>query len=210
MHSHHGPKLVILGRDGILNRFRDDHVKAPQEWIPIDGALEAVARLNQAGWHAVLATNQSGIGRGLMDMSSLNAIHRHMMQLLAEKGGRIDAVFICPHAPGDACTCRKPLPGLMQQIALRYGIEHLSRVPMLCDTARDLQAAQAAGCEPHVVRSGRAANLSDDEMALWTTGIDGVTVHDNLAAFADFLLHREHLAAGVVGEDSRPTPLAAS
>lgn len=203
--SHHrGPKLLIVGRDGILNVFRPDHVKAPHEWIPIEGALEAVAKLNQAGWHVVIATNQSGIGRGLVDMSSLNAIHQHMMQLLAAKGGRIDAVFICPHGPEDHCECRKPLPGLMQQIALRYGIDDLSAVPMLCDTARDLQAAHAAGCEPHLVRSGRAAELSREELAQWLAGIDGVKVHASLAAFADFLLHREHAAAGVVGEDSGP------
>ena len=204
MQSHHSPKLVILGRDGVLNVFRDDHVKAPQEWIPIEGALEAVARLNQAGWHAVIATNQSGIGRGLVDMSSLNAIHQHMQQMLLAKGGRIDAVFICPHVPQEQCSCRKPLPGLMQQIAQRYGIDDLARVPMVCDTVRDLQAAQAAGCEPHVVRTGRAAALSDDEISALTVGIDGVTVHTNLTDFTDFVLHREHTAAGIVGEDSRP------
>jgi D-glycero-D-manno-heptose 1,7-bisphosphate phosphatase len=201
---HHGPKLVILGRDGILNVFREDHVKAPQEWIPIDGALEAVARLNQAGWHAVLATNQSGIGRGLVDMTSLNAIHAHMMQMLAAKGGRIDAVFICPHVAQEQCSCRKPLPGLMQQIAQRYGIDDLGRVPMVCDTARDLEAAQAAGCEPHVVKTGRAAGLADEEIAQWTRGRADVHLHPSLAAFADFILHREHEAAGIVGEDSRP------
>jgi D-glycero-D-manno-heptose 1,7-bisphosphate phosphatase len=207
MHTHH-PKLVILGRDGILNLYRDDHVKAPEEWEPVPGALEAVARLNQAGWHAVLATNQSGIGRGLVDMASLNAVHRHMMQLLAEKGGRIDAVFFCPHAPEEECDCRKPLPGLMHQIATRYGLEGLmSRVPMVCDTARDLQAAQAAGCEPHLVRTGRAATLTPEQLGIWVGGIDDVQVHADLAAFADFVLHREHAALGVVGEDSRPTPL---
>jgi D-glycero-D-manno-heptose 1,7-bisphosphate phosphatase len=210
MHAHHDPKLVILGRDGILNVFREDHVKAPQEWIAIAGALEAVAKLNQAGWHAVLATNQSGIGRGLVDMSSLNAIHQHMMQMLAAAGGRLDAVFICPHVPEDHCACRKPLPGLMHQIGERYGFNDLSRVPMLCDTARDLQAANAAGCEPHVVRSGRAANLGAIELANWTAGMDSVPVHQDLAAFADFVLHREHEARGIVGEDSRPTPLAAT
>ena len=131
MHPYH-PKLVILGRDGILNLYRDDHVKAPEEWQPVPGALQAVARLNQAGWHAVLATNQSGIGRGLVDMASLNAVHRHMMQLLSEQGGRIDAVFFCPHAPEEQCDCRKPLPGLMLQIADRYGLDGLlSRVPMV-------------------------------------------------------------------------------
>jgi D-glycero-D-manno-heptose 1,7-bisphosphate phosphatase len=202
---HHSPKLVIFGRDGILNVFRDDHVKAPQEWIPIEGALEAVARLNQAGWHAVVATNQSGIGRGLVDMTSLNAIHRHMMESLAKRGGRIDAVFICPHVPEDHCSCRKPLPGLMLQIAQRYGIDDLARVPMVCDTSRDLQAAAAAGCEPHVVRTGRAAGIGAEQLTAWTTGLGREAhVHDTLADFAHFVLHREHVAAGVVGEDSRP------
>jgi D-glycero-D-manno-heptose 1,7-bisphosphate phosphatase len=204
MTTPHTPKLVILGRDGILNVFRDDHVKAPQEWIAIEGALEAVARLNQAGWHAVLATNQSGIGRGLVDMTSLNAIHQHMMKMLAEKGGRIDAVFICPHVPEDHCSCRKPLPGLMLQIAQRWGIDDLSRVPMVCDTVRDLHAAKAAGCEPHAVRTGRAAGYSDEEIAALVAGIADVQVHATLADFVDFVLHREHAAAGVVGEDSRP------
>jgi D-glycero-D-manno-heptose 1,7-bisphosphate phosphatase len=207
MHPLH-PKLVILGRDGVLNEYRDDHVKSPEEWQPVAGALEAVARLNQAGWHAVLATNQSGIGRGLVDMASLNAVHRRMIQLLAEKGGRIDAVFFCPHGPEDNCDCRKPLPGLMLQIAQRYGLDGLlSRVPMVCDTARDLRAAQAAGCEPHLVRTGRAASLTPDLLAQWIHGIEGVTVHADLAAFADFVLHREHAALGIVGEDSQPTPL---
>jgi len=206
---HHGPKLLILGRDGILNVFREDHVKAPQEWIPIDGALEAVARLNQAGWHAVVATNQSGIGRGLVDMTSLNAIHQQMIRMLAAKGGRIDAVFICPHVPEDQCSCRKPLPGLMRMIAERYGLDHLSHVPMVCDTARDLRAAHAAGCEPHIVRTGRASALSEDELAQWTAGIDRVHVHANLPALADFLLHREHAERGVVGEDSGPVGLGA-
>jgi D-glycero-D-manno-heptose 1,7-bisphosphate phosphatase len=205
----HVPKLVILGRDGILNVFREDHVKAPQEWIPIEGALEAVARLNQAGWHAVIATNQSGIGRGLVDMSSLNAIHQRMMKLLAEKGGRIDAIFICPHVTEEHCACRKPLPGLMRMVAERWGLDDLAKVPMVCDTARDVQAARAAGCEPHVVRTGRAAALGEAELAQWTAGVERVQVHASLAAFADFVLHREHAAAGVVGEDSGPLPLPA-
>jgi D-glycero-D-manno-heptose 1,7-bisphosphate phosphatase len=179
------PKLMILGRDGILNVFREDHVKAPEEWQPIEGALEAVAKLNQAGWHAVVATNQSGIGRGLVEMSQINAIHRRMMQLLVAKGGRIDAVFICPHAPEEQCSCRKPLPGLMHQVAERYGIDDLSAVPMVCDTLRDVQAARAAGCEPHMVRTGRAARLTAEEL-----GSDPPLFHDSLAAFAQYLLRR--------------------
>ncbi len=208
MHPHH-PKLVILGRDGVLNLYRDDHVKEADEWQPVPGALEAVARLNQAGWHSVVATNQSGIGRGLLEMSALNAVHQRMMHLLAEMGGRIDAVFFCPHAPEEQCDCRKPLPGLMRQIAERYGIEGaLLHVPMVCDTARDLQAAQAAGCEPHLVLTGRAAALTPEQLAATVAGIEHVHVHDDLAAFAEFLLHREHMKLGIVGEDSRPTPLS--
>jgi D-glycero-D-manno-heptose 1,7-bisphosphate phosphatase len=208
MHPHHQIKLVILGRDGVLNVYRDDHVKAPEEWQPVAGALEAVARLNQAGWHAVVATNQSGIGRGLVDMASLNAVHRRMMQLLAEKGGRIDAVFICPHVPEEHCDCRKPQPGLMLQIGERYGLDgQLARVPMVCDTARDLQAAHAAGCEPHLVRTGRAAALAPEQLAQWLQGITRVQVHADLAAFADFVLHRERQLAGAPDEDSQPLSL---
>lgn len=208
MHAHPS-KLVILGRDGILNEFRDDHVKAPDEWVPIPGALEAVARLNQAGWHAVIATNQAGIGRGMVEMASLNDVHRHMMKLLADKGGRIDAIFFCPHVPEDHCNCRKPLPGLLHQIGERYGLDgQLSDVPMVCDTLRDVQAAQAAGCEPHLVRSGRAVALTAEELAQGTQG--GVQVHENLSAFVEFLLHRENARLGIVGEDSQPTPLRPS
>ena len=199
------PKLVILGRDGVLNQYREDHVKAPEEWQPLPGALDAVARLNHAGWHAVVATNQSGIGGGLVDMGSLNAVHRRMMQSLADSGGRIDAVFFCPHTPEAGCDCRKPLPGLMLQIAARYGLEaELGNVPMVCDTERDLEAAQAAGCQPHLVLTGRAASLSPDELARWCAGVDGLHVHADLGAFVDFVLHRQHAALGVVGEDSRP------
>ena len=134
--AHHAVKLVILGRDGVLNRYREDHVKEPQEWEPLEGALEAVARLNHAGWHAVVATNQAGIGRGLIDMASLNAVHQAMYRRLAAAGGRLDAVFFCPHAPEEQCDCRKPLPGMMLQIAQRYGLE-LAQVPMVCDNLRE-------------------------------------------------------------------------
>lgn len=184
------PKLIIIGRDGILNRFREDHVKEPEEWEPIPGALEAVAQLNHAGWHLVLATNQSGIGRGLVDMASVNAVHQRMMQLLATKGGRIDAVFFCPHAPEEACDCRKPQPGMMLDIARRYGVD-LKNVPMVADTLRDLLAAQAAGCVPHLVKSGRATLVDDAELAQWVAAVPGTVVHEDLASFARYLLQRE-------------------
>ncbi len=185
----HPVKLVILGRDGILNDFRDDHVKAPEEWFPIPGALEAVARLNHAGWHAVLATNQSGIGRGMIDMAAVNAVHAHMYKCLMAVGGRIDAVFFCPHTPEDRCDCRKPLPGLMRDIGKRYGID-LKQVPMVADTLRDLQAAAAAGCEPHLVLSGRAAGMAPAELQLLLAQVPGAQVHDDLPAFAEHLLRR--------------------
>ena len=182
-------KLVILGRDGILNEFRDDHVKAPEEWYPIAGALEAVSRLNHAGWHTVVATNQSGIGRGMIDMASVNAVHAHMLKQLMAVGGRIDAVFFCPHTPEDQCNCRKPLPGLMRDIGKRYGID-LKHVPLVGDTLRDLQAAHAAGCQPHLIRSGRAALLGAELAQEMADQVPGTRVHDDLAAFAEYLLGR--------------------
>jgi D-glycero-D-manno-heptose 1,7-bisphosphate phosphatase len=183
-------KLIIVGRDGILNRFREDHVKDPSEWEPLPGALEAVARLNHAGWHVVLATNQAGIGRGMIDMATVNAVHQQMMKLLTAKGGRIDAVFFCPHAPEDQCDCRKPLPGMMREIGQRYGVD-LKTVPMVGDTLRDLQAAQAAGCPPHLVRTGRAEQVTDAEIAQWQQAVPTAIVHADLAAFADHLMQRE-------------------
>jgi D-glycero-D-manno-heptose 1,7-bisphosphate phosphatase len=188
----HIPRLVILGRDGILNVYREDHVKAPSEWEPVPGALEAVARLNHAGWHTVVATNQAGIGRGMIDMASINAVHQHMMHRLQEVGGRLDAVFFCPHTPEDNCECRKPKPGLMKQIAQRYGIEPRT-VPMVADTLRDLQAAAAAGCEPHLVRTGRAAALTDKQVVEIVQQVPATEVHDSLAEFVDFLLERAHV-----------------
>jgi D-glycero-D-manno-heptose 1,7-bisphosphate phosphatase len=185
-------RLVILGRDGILNVYREDHVKSPDEWEPIPNALEAVARLNHAGWHTVVATNQAGIGRGMIDMSSINAVHQRMMQRLAEVGGRLDAVFFCPHTPEDNCDCRKPKPGLMKQIAQRYGIE-LRTVPMVADTLRDLLAARAAGCEPHLVRTGRAAALTDAQVVEMVQQVPMTEVHDDLSDFVDFILERAHV-----------------
>ena len=194
----HVVKLVILGRDGILNDFRDDHVKAPEEWSPIPGAMESVARLNHAGWHTVVATNQSGIGRGMIDMASVNAVHAHMFKLLMAAGGRIDAVFFCPHAPDEHCDCRKPLPGLMHEIGRRYGID-LKHVPMVADTLRDLQAAHAAGCEPHLVCTGRAAHLTAAEVRAMVAQVPGTEVHADLAGFAEHLLARGLMPTGAGG-----------
>jgi D-glycero-D-manno-heptose 1,7-bisphosphate phosphatase len=194
----HAIKLVILGRDGILNEYREDHVKAPEEWQPVKGALEAVARLNHAGWHVVVATNQAGIGRGMIDMASINAIHAHMNQCLLAVGGRIDAVFFCPHTPEAHCDCRKPLPGMMLDIGRRYGVD-LAQVPMAADTLRDLLAAQAAGCEPHLLLCGRAAGLDDAAIAQMLEQVPAARVHDDLPALVDFLLQRDHMSDSEVG-----------
>ena len=194
----HTVPLVILGRDGILNEFREGHVTEPEEWIPVPGALEAVARINHAGWHTVVATNQSGIGRGMIDMSAVNAVHARMHQLLQAQGGRIDAVFFCPHTPEDGCDCRKPLPGMLLDIGRRYGIS-LQGVAMVGDTLRDLQAAQAAGCEPHLVLSGRARGLQADALQAILAQVPQARVHHSLDAFADFLLARDNITDSTAG-----------
>jgi D-glycero-D-manno-heptose 1,7-bisphosphate phosphatase len=194
----HTVPLVILGRDGVLNEFREGHVTAPEEWVPVPGALEAVARLNHAGWHVVVATNQSGIGRGMIDMSAVNAVHARMHQLLQAQGGRIDAVFFCPHTPEDQCDCRKPKPGLLQDIGRRYG-SALQNVPVVGDTLRDLQAATAAGCEPHLVLSGRASGLTGEALQQLLDQAPGAQVHAHLGAFVDALLARSETADSTTG-----------
>ncbi len=180
-------KLIILDRDGTINEDRDDYVKSADEWVPIPGAIEAIARLNHAGWHVVVATNQSGLGRGLFDMGALNAMHAKLNQLLAKQGGRIDAVFFCPHPPDAACDCRKPLPGLVQQIGARYGVD-LAKVPVVGDSLRDLQAGAALGCPVHLVRTGKCAALDDAQVAAVAAQVPGTTVHADLAAFAESLI----------------------
>ncbi len=189
-------KLIIFDRDGTLNYDRDDYVTTAEEWVPIKGALEAVAALTQAGWHAVVATNQSGLGRGLFDMATLNAMHLKLNRLLAEAGGRIDAVFFCPHVPGDECDCRKPMPGLFLQIGERYSVD-LKNVVAVGDSLRDLQAAQAAGCEPHLVRTGKAAEMSEQQLAAMLAQVPGTTVHKDLTAFAEFIIRRDQQARGL-------------
>ena len=194
----HSTKLVILGRDGILNEYREGHVTSPEQWHPVHGALEAVARINHAGWHTVVATNQSGIGRGMIDMSTINAVHAHMHQMLQTQGGRIDAVFFCPHTPEADCDCRKPRPGLLLDIGRRYGVD-LRLVPMVGDTARDLIAAQAAGCEPHLVLSGRAAKLDPAQVQALLAQVPTARAHASLSEFADFLLRRDHHPDSAIG-----------
>lgn len=179
-------KLVILDRDGTINRASDEFIKSPEEWHPLPGALEAIGRLNHAGYHVVLATNQSGLGRGLFDTAALNSVHAHMMKALAAHGGRIDAVFYCPHGPDEGCHCRKPEPGLLEQIAERYGVD-LQGVPYIGDSLRDMQAAAHAGCEPHLVCTGRHPDALG-QAALPPGFPPGTRVHADLAACVEALL----------------------
>lgn len=147
-------KLIILDRDGVINYDSDQYIKSPDEWRPIPGSLEAIARLNHAGFRVVVATNQSGLGRGLFDMATMIAINEKLHKAVAHVGGRIDAVFYCPHAADSDCDCRKPKPGLLQEIGQRFGVE-LTGVPCIGDSLRDLQAAQAVGAQPILVLSGK-------------------------------------------------------
>lgn len=147
-------KLIILDRDGVINADSGQFIKSPEEWKPIPGSLEAIARLNQWGWRVVVASNQSGIGRGLFGMDTLNAINDRMVKALAQVGGRLDAIFFCPHPVGSTCACRKPKPGMLLQIAERFNVE-LAAVPCVGDGLRDLQAAVAAGGQPYLVLTGK-------------------------------------------------------
>lgn len=173
-------KLVVLDRDGVINVDREgEYVTCADEWEPLPGSLEAVARLNQAGYRVVLASNQSGLARGYFDIEDLNGIHDKMHRLLAENGGHVDAVFFCPHGPRQRCRCRKPKPGLLEDIAARYRVD-LANVPVVGDKRADLEAARAAGAIPILVRTGYG------ETTLKELGrFDGLTIYSDLAAFAD-------------------------
>ena len=147
-------KLIILDRDGVINHDSEHFIKTPEEWRPLAGAPEAIAQHTQWGWRIVVATNQSGIGRGLFSMDMFNAINDRMVKTVNQAGGRIDAIFYCPHAEEADCDCRKPKPGLMRNIAERFGVD-LADVPAVGDSLRDLQAAKAAGAKPWLVLTGK-------------------------------------------------------
>ena len=147
-------KLIVLDRDGVINHDSPQFIKSPDEWRPIPGSLEAIARLNHAGFRVVIATNQSGIGRGLFDMATLNAIHEKMHRALALAGGRIDALFYCPHTADSHCDCRKPNPGMLKEIGVRFGVD-MTGVPCVGDGLRDLQAAEGVGAQPMLVLTGK-------------------------------------------------------
>ena len=184
-------KLVILDRDGTINEESAAFVDSPDAWRPLPGALDAIARLNHAGWHVVVASNQSGLGRGLYEVAMLNAIQAKMHKALAAVGGRLDAIFYCPHSPDEACHCRKPEPGLFEQIGERFAVE-LQGVPSVGDSVEDLVAGVAAGCEPHLVLTGQGAAYRGRDLP--PEFPPGTRVHADLAAFAAFLIDRSNPA----------------
>ena len=173
--------IIILDRDGVINHDADDFIKTPAEWEPIEGSLEAITHLNHAGYRVIVITNQSGIARGLLDVDMLTRIHSKMRRMLAQVGGKIEAILYCPHVPEDACTCRKPLGGSFSELAHRLRIK-LDDVPAVGDSLRDLQAAQTVGAKPILVRTGKGEKTLADGIP------DDVEVYDNLAAVVTALL----------------------
>jgi len=180
-------KLIILDRDGVINEDRDDYVKSIDEWVPLPGSLEAIALLNQAGYQIAVATNQSGLSRGYFTINDLHAMHSKMDKLLQPLGGHIDSIFFCPHLDSHGCDCRKPAPGLMKEIALRYkktdSTQPLLGVPIVGDSLRDLQAGIALGAAPHLVLTGKGhKTLANGELP------EDTKIHADLLAFAHSLL----------------------
>ena len=175
-------QLIILDRDGVINEDSDEFIKSPSEWQPLRGSLEAIARLHRAGWQVVVATNQSGVARKLFSLDTLARIHETMHHRVIETGGMIDAVFFCPHGPSDGCDCRKPKPGMFHDIAERLRVD-LRGVPAIGDSLRDIQAAEAAGATPILVKTGKGfGTVSNPELGT------GVAVFDDLYSAVNQLL----------------------
>lgn len=191
-------KLVILDRDGVINQELPDFVKSADECVPVAGSIEAIARLHQAGFTVVIATNQSGLARGKFDLDDLEAIHQKLTHLVAEAGGAISAIFYCPHAPADNCKCRKPKPGLIDAIEAEFNIS-ATGAPFIGDSLRDLQAGFVKGCKPLLVKTGNGlktlAELQTPAATPQTPQdspkitLEQVQVFDDLATAATYLLN---------------------
>jgi D-glycero-D-manno-heptose 1,7-bisphosphate phosphatase len=171
--------LIILDRDGVINEDSDDYIKSPDEWKPIPGSLEAIAKLSQNGYQIVIVTNQSGIGRKLFTIDTLNAIHMKLATHLSQYGGIIDAIFFCPHIPKDNCNCRKPKPGLYTDVSERLRVS-LSKVFCVGDKMTDIKAIQSAGGKPVLVRTGKGQTEIDQGLVP-----EGIPIYDDLASFVD-------------------------
>lgn len=177
------PRLVVLDRDGVINRDSREFVRSTEEWVPLPGSIDAIASLSRAGFTVTVASNQSGLARGLFDRRALNAMHRKLRRLVGNAGGHIDRIVVCPHGPDDGCECRKPRPGLLHRLG-RYYQTSLDGVPVIGDSMRDLQAAAAAGARPVLVRTG---NGRKTESALDRRS-PSAEVFDDLAAATAALL----------------------
>ena len=175
-------KLLILDRDGVINYDSDAYIKNLAEWIPLPGAIEAIARLSQAGWTVAVATNQSGVARGYYDLATLEAMHARLRELVAAQGGELGLIVHCIHGPDEGCACRKPKPGMLEQIAAYYGVA-LKGVWFVGDSSGDLTAAGAVDCQPVLVKTGKG------ERTLAKGLPAGTLVFDDLAAVAAQLLH---------------------
>lgn len=183
-------KLIILDRDGVINKDSTSFIKSPEEWIPLKGSLEAIARLSQAGYEVVIITNQSGIGRGLLSADTLAKIHVRMIDYVQQHGGKIQSILFCPHHPDDTCNCRKPLPGMYHELAERLNINY-SGVYSVGDSIRDLQAAKAVGASPVLVKTGNGKKSLKKIANDPNIDLDGTLVFDTLATFTDALLKQE-------------------
>jgi D-glycero-D-manno-heptose 1,7-bisphosphate phosphatase len=176
-------RVVILDRDGVINRDSDLYIKSLAEWIPLPGSIEAIARLSHAGYRIAVASNQSGLARGKFQQHDLDLMHQRLRLLLAERGARIEMIVFCPHGPDDQCPCRKPLPGMLLEIGHRMAVD-LTGIPFIGDSLGDIMAARAVGARPWIVRTGkgeRTVQSAAPELA-------GVTVSDDLAAAVETLL----------------------
>jgi D-glycero-D-manno-heptose 1,7-bisphosphate phosphatase len=173
-------QYVLLDRDGVINHDSDDYIKSPEEWRPIEGSLEAIALLNQFNYKVVVITNQASLTRGLFDENTLEKIHAKMRSMAAEKGGKIEAIYYCPHSPENNCDCRKPKPGLLQSFADDNKVE-LKDLFFIGDSLRDIQAAQAAGANPILVKTGNGKKTLRENPNL------GIPVFENLFEAAKYI-----------------------
>lgn len=183
-------KTIILDRDGVINEDSDDFIKSAEEWIPIPGSLDAIARLNHMGYLVYVASNQSGIGRGLFDIEALNAIHLKMHGELQKIGGRVQAILFCPHAPDQGCNCRKPKPGLYLEVAKRSQ-ETVSNITIIGDSYRDIEAAISVGAKPILVRTGKG----DRTLKKHGKDLADVPCFQNLAMAVDSLFEETSTGA---------------
>ena len=176
-------KLLILDRDGVINYDSDAYIKSVEEWLPLPGAIEAIAQLSKAGWTVAVATNQSGIARGYYDVATLEAMHERLRALVAEQGGEVGLIVYCPHGPDEGCACRKPKPGMLQTIAEHYGAD-LAECWFVGDSLGDLQAAQAVDSQPVLVKTGKGLLTLAKKLPVNTL------IFDDLAAVAAELIHK--------------------